>query len=125
MSIDLVSKHLLSKSITFCGLIFLIAQSDPLFATQTSANSRNDAPTDGVHLNAPRNRTSAYLKSTTSTDLERRRVEDFDKDLDKNNPSKRTEEKDDQEFVDGDTRVPFWNIAHMINSIEQIDPALE
>lgn len=25
---------------------------------------------------------------------------------------------------DGDTRVPFWNIAHMINSIEQIEPAL-
>lgn len=25
---------------------------------------------------------------------------------------------------DNDTRVPFWNIAHMINSIEQIDLAL-
>lgn len=26
---------------------------------------------------------------------------------------------------DGDTRVPFWNIAHMINSIQQIEPALQ
>lgn len=25
---------------------------------------------------------------------------------------------------DHDTRIPFWNIAHMINSIEQIDVAL-
>lgn len=24
----------------------------------------------------------------------------------------------------GDRRVPFWNIAHMINSIDQIEPAL-
>lgn len=26
--------------------------------------------------------------------------------------------------VDGDSRIPFWNIAHMINSIDQIQPML-
>lgn len=29
-----------------------------------------------------------------------------------------------QQAAQGDTRVPFWNIAHMINSIEQVDIAL-
>lgn len=28
------------------------------------------------------------------------------------------------ETRDGDTRIPFWNIAHMVNSIEQVDHML-
>lgn len=29
-----------------------------------------------------------------------------------------------KETFDGDTRIPFWNIAHMINSKDQIEPMI-
>lgn len=31
---------------------------------------------------------------------------------------------DHYETIDQDIRIPFWNIAHMVNSIEQVDQAL-
>lgn len=43
----------------------------------------------------------------------------------KNQDSRRRYVGPQNRFQDGDdTRVPFWNIAHMINSIEQVAPVL-
>lgn len=35
--------------------------------------------------------------------------------------TRRLQENNEQ----SDSRIPFWNIAHMINSIEEIEPALK
>lgn len=49
----------------------------------------------------------------------------------KKSPSGRTQKptsdrRSDRQLANqaGDTRIPFWNIAHMINSIEQVQQAL-
>lgn len=77
-----------------------------LLALLRSTRSRGQEEQSGSRNLTQASATTSVRRSSTSRDSTTRQL------------------NDPQQYEDGDRRVPFYNIAHMINSIEHIGPAL-
>lgn len=74
----------------------------------------------GIVSSSSNNGTQLIDQDSNNQTLDKQRQDEFPRPLDINRGYKNNGEQTKYQ----DTRIPFWNIAHMINSIDQIDQAL-
>lgn len=94
-------------------------------------SNNNQAPTESKHRHAPNSNTGReYATGSNQSKYNQQQqhqglnINDH-KDKQFNNVEFIDQNADyGQKTRDGDTRIPFWNIAHMVNSIEQVDHML-